>query len=66
MLLCLFTLLDDVSVKNYYFIKVLTDAFAAEECFVRPNEFIPERWYSQPELVKEKDAHAPFSLGMLT
>ncbi|OQE20932.1 hypothetical protein PENFLA_c015G00636 [Penicillium flavigenum] len=31
--------------------------------FPRPNEFIPERWYSQPELVKDKNATAPFSLG---
>ncbi|KAL2069223.1 hypothetical protein VTL71DRAFT_15561 [Oculimacula yallundae] len=34
-----------------------------ERIFPRPTEFIPERWYSQPELVKDKNAIAPFSLG---
>lgn len=28
-----------------------------------PNSFIPERWYSKPEMVKYKDAFAPFSAG---
>lgn len=41
----------------------LTDGGVAEECFVRPNEFIPERWIERTELVREKDAFAPFSLG---
>ena len=36
---------------------------AAEECWVRPNECIPERWYSQPELILNKNAYCPFSLG---
>jgi cytochrome P450 len=40
-----------------------TDGGVAEECFARPNEFIPERWIERTELVKEKDAFAPFSLG---
>lgn len=31
--------------------------------WVRPNEFIPERWYSQPELILDKRAFAPFSYG---
>ncbi|KAL6719954.1 hypothetical protein ACLMJK_001875 [Lecanora helva] len=35
----------------------------AEECFVRGHDFIPERWYSQPELIKERSAFTPFSLG---
>lgn len=26
-------------------------------------QFIPERFYSRPELVKNKDAFAPFSIG---
>ena len=25
--------------------------------------FVPERWYSKPEMVKYKDAWAPFSMG---
>ncbi|KAL4786317.1 hypothetical protein BJX76DRAFT_355222 [Aspergillus varians] len=35
----------------------------SELAYARPNEFIPERWYSQPELVRNKAALAPFSLG---
>lgn len=32
-------------------------------CFPRPLEFIPERWYSRPELVRDKGAFAPFFQG---
>lgn len=32
-------------------------------CFERPLEFIPERWYSEPELVHDKAAFAPFFQG---
>ena len=28
-----------------------------------PHAFIPERWYSRTELVKDKRAFAPFGLG---
>ena len=34
-----------------------------ESMYSRPNDFIPERWYSAPEMVKCKAAFAPFSLG---
>lgn len=34
-----------------------------ERIFPRANEMIPERWYSRPELVLDKNATAPFSLG---
>ncbi|KAL8793202.1 MAG: hypothetical protein Q9195_004232 [Heterodermia aff. obscurata] len=34
-----------------------------ESCFERANEFIPERWYSRPEMIKDKIAFAPFALG---
>ncbi|KAI0535109.1 cytochrome P450 [Xylaria digitata] len=33
------------------------------ESFASPNEFIPERWYSQPDLIREVSGFAPFSLG---
>jgi cytochrome P450 len=36
-----------------------------ESCFEQASEFIPERWYSKPEMVKDKSAFAPFSLGNL-
>ncbi|KIW07631.1 uncharacterized protein PV09_01577 [Verruconis gallopava] len=35
----------------------------SEEIYAQPEEFIPERWYSRPELVKKKEAFFPFSLG---
>ena len=31
--------------------------------FVQPNEFIPERWSTQPDLVLRKDAFVPFGYG---
>ncbi|KAH8689533.1 putative cytochrome P450 [Talaromyces proteolyticus] len=33
------------------------------DIYVNPEAFIPERWYSRPELVKEKSAFAPFLSG---
>ncbi|KAF2501920.1 putative P450 monooxygenase [Lophium mytilinum] len=35
----------------------------SEECYERPYDFVPERWYSRPEMVKRKDAFIPFSSG---
>ncbi|PGH15930.1 hypothetical protein AJ79_02097 [Helicocarpus griseus UAMH5409] len=35
----------------------------SEDAYVRANEFIPERWYSQAELIKNKHCFATFSLG---
>ncbi|KAL1850331.1 hypothetical protein Plec18167_007432 [Paecilomyces lecythidis] len=35
----------------------------SEEVYERPLEFIPERWYSQPELIKQKNTFAAFGLG---
>ncbi|KAF3063694.1 Tryprostatin B 6-hydroxylase [Daldinia childiae] len=34
-----------------------------EASFVFPNEFIPERWYSKPELIRDERAFAPFGFG---
>ena len=31
--------------------------------YPEPYSFIPDRWYSKPEMVKNKDAWAPFSMG---
>ena len=35
----------------------------SEKFFVRPDEFIPERWTTKPELVIDKRAFIPFSAG---
>ncbi|SPO07713.1 related to pisatin demethylase cytochrome P450 [Cephalotrichum gorgonifer] len=32
--------------------------------YERPEEFIPERWYSQPELIKNKEAFITWNIGM--
>jgi len=34
-----------------------------DTAFVDAEEFIPERWYSRPELIKDARAYAPFSVG---
>ncbi|KAI1150576.1 cytochrome P450 monooxygenase-like protein [Nemania diffusa] len=34
-----------------------------ESLWVQPDDFIPERWYSRPELILDKRAFAPFSSG---
>ncbi|KAI9791595.1 MAG: hypothetical protein M1816_003681 [Peltula sp. TS41687] len=35
----------------------------SENAYTDANAFIPERWYSRPEMIKEKTAFAPFSTG---
>ncbi|KAL4867807.1 hypothetical protein BDV12DRAFT_209525 [Aspergillus spectabilis] len=37
--------------------------FRDERVFARPNEFLPERWTTQLELVKEPSAFIPFNAG---
>lgn len=37
-----------------------------EAIYEKADDFIPERWYSRPELVKEKSAFAPFLAGKLS
>ncbi|KAJ5805507.1 Cytochrome P450 [Penicillium pulvis] len=37
--------------------------FRDERVFVRPNEFLPERWTTHPELVKDPSVFIPFSSG---
>ncbi len=37
---------------------------SVESCFEQATEFIPERWYSKPEMIKNKNAYAPFALGL--
>lgn len=35
----------------------------APDNYADPDDFIPERWSSKPDLIKHKDAFAPFSIG---
>jgi cytochrome P450 len=39
--------------------------FRSEKCYVEPEKFIPERWYSRPELVKDARSFLPFAQGKL-
>lgn len=34
-----------------------------EDIYTDCLSFVPERWYSRPEMIKNKDAFAPFSIG---
>ena len=34
-----------------------------DKSFARASEFVPERWYSMPEMVADKRAFTPFSIG---
>jgi cytochrome P450 len=47
-------------------VTIITDLTAVESCYENAEQFIPERWYSKPEMIKYKAAFAPFSLGMLS
>ncbi|KAK3380816.1 cytochrome P450 [Podospora didyma] len=35
----------------------------SEICYEKATEFIPERWYSKPEMIKHKDTFAAFGVG---
>jgi len=37
--------------------------YVDERCWVRPNEFIPERWTNQPELFIDGSVYIPFLIG---
>jgi cytochrome P450 len=34
-----------------------------ERYFEKPNEWIPERWFSKPDLIRDRRAQIPFSIG---
>jgi tryprostatin B 6-hydroxylase len=34
-----------------------------EDIYADAKAFVPERWYSKPEMIKHPDAFAPFSMG---
>ncbi|CEJ59403.1 hypothetical protein PMG11_08028 [Penicillium brasilianum] len=37
--------------------------FRMESAFEDPLSFVPERWYSRPEMIRDKSAFAPFGVG---
>ncbi|KAM0540773.1 hypothetical protein ACHAPJ_013518, partial [Fusarium lateritium] len=55
---------DDVFIPgNTIFHAPSYTMYRDERCFARPDEFLPERWTSNPELVKDSTIYAPFSVG---
>ena len=50
------------SIRLNFLLRMLT-SFVVESCFVRAGEFLPERWSSRPELIKDASAFAPFNQG---
>lgn len=42
---------------------ILTLTSADERTYPSANSFLPSRWSTQPDLIKHKDAFAPFSTG---
>lgn len=39
------------------------DFSSVESCYEKAHAFIPERWYANDEMIKNRNAFAPFSLG---
>jgi cytochrome P450 len=39
------------------------DFSSVESCYEKAHAFIPERWYANDKMIKNKNAFAPFSLG---
>lgn len=35
----------------------------SEKAWERPLDFVPERWYSKPDMIRNRNAYAPFSIG---
>ncbi|KAI0191579.1 cytochrome P450 [Astrocystis sublimbata] len=58
-----------VKINGHYLpggVKVVNPHYSvlrSPKAFVAPNEFIPERWTTRPELVLNRKAFCPFSLG---
>jgi cytochrome P450 len=42
---------------------LIRQQMTAETAYARSHDFIPERWYSQPELIRDKNAFVSFSSG---
>ncbi|KAF3402577.1 hypothetical protein DPV78_004756 [Talaromyces pinophilus] len=57
-------MIDDIYIPGDCIVQIpLYSVFRDERSFVKPNEFIPQRWIDRPDLVKNPSAFAPFGLG---
>ena len=50
--------INDSTLTNPLYLYSIVD-----KSFARASEFIPERWYSRPEMVDDKRAFTSFSIG---
>ena len=58
--------IDDIFIPGG--VTVLTPAYSLgrlESCFEKAQEFVPERWYERPEMLRDKNAWIPFNVGKL-
>ncbi|KAJ5754144.1 cytochrome P450 [Penicillium nucicola] len=49
----------------YHIVQREADRPPVTSAFINPHSFIPERWYSRPELIRDKRAFAPFGIGKM-
>ncbi|KAL9015487.1 MAG: hypothetical protein Q9185_007120 [Variospora sp. 1 TL-2023] len=54
--------LKDIDVRDIAHLRTLIH-LDGEDCFVKADEFVPERWNDKPEMVLNKAAYAPFGTG---
>lgn len=47
-------------------ISTLLTMTLGEDCFEKATEFIPERWTTRPEMVRNSAGYTPFGTGMYT
>jgi hypothetical protein len=39
--------------------------FIGSDCFEEPEQFVPERWTTRPDMVRNSKAFSPFGTGTL-
>ncbi|KAF2807447.1 cytochrome P450, partial [Mytilinidion resinicola] len=58
--------IDGTFIPAYTKVNAPKDVSKIPEAFIHPDDFIPERWYSRPELIIDKRAFRPFGVGNRT
>jgi len=56
-------MLSSSPVDDYYLMFLVLILYTDPRWFEQAEEFIPERWSSQPELIHNKNAFSPFLIG---
>ncbi|KAH7157917.1 averantin oxidoreductase [Dactylonectria estremocensis] len=56
--------IGDVFIPGHMIVQIPTyTTMRDDRRYVRPNDFVPERWTTKPDLVKNTSGFAPFSMG---